>query len=341
MVSAPGEHPRCGGHGRVRLTWPRSGVFIEAMSKVHHCLAVTCFAVTLAAGCSNQKPQPLYASSADQGGYAARYPVELGAARGRAGEQESRTRRLMAEFETYPESLDRPDWGHVKRVVELADQAGRSSEFAQSYEQSQQVNTFFADQGDELRRKIAGSVQWTAKNQSCSEPGKLAGAATHALDVAVEHGQKDRLRDHNEAHRYIELNRESLGTKNAEVLSDQADKIAEASYAAHVGIERDRRQMEAMLSESSEVRSTLEAQVKDLDARAANQTIPAKDRETAQTRSQEAKTALERLQSEQQQAEYVLKELEKRAEQLQKDYEAALAKLLERIDQMPKVAGSA
>jgi hypothetical protein len=102
------------------------------MSKVHHWLAVTGCAVTLAGGCSNQKPAPLYASSADQGGYATRYPVELGAARGNIGEQESRARRLMAEFETYPNALNKPNWSQVQRVVELADQAGRSEEYARS-----------------------------------------------------------------------------------------------------------------------------------------------------------------------------------------------------------------
>jgi chromosome segregation ATPase len=246
----------------------------------------------------------------------------------------------MAEFESYPNALNKPDPSHVRRVVELADQAGRSGEYAQNYEESQQVNGFFAEEGDEVRRKVAGSVQWAAKSDECKEPAKLGGAATHALDTAVEQGQRDRLREHNEAQRYIELYRESIGPKNAEVLSEQADKIAETSYAVHVGIERDRRQMEQMVSESSNVRSTLENQTKDLNARAADQAVPAKDRQTAQKRAEEAKAALDRLQSEQQQAEYVLKDIEQRQEQLKKDYQAALDKLLERIEQLPKTAGA-
>jgi hypothetical protein len=310
------------------------------MSKVHRWLAVTGFAVTMAAGCANQKPPPLYASSADQGGFATGYPVELGTVRGSISEQESRARRLMAEFETYPNALHKPDWSHVRRVVELADQAGRSGQYAQRYEESEQVHGFFADQGDEIRRKVAGSVQWAAKSDECKEPAKLGGAATHALDTAVEQGQKDRLRAHNEAQRYIELYKESLGPKNAEALSEQADKIAETSYAVHVGLERDRRRMEEMVSEASDVRSTLEGQVKDLNARAADQAVPAKDRQTAQKRAEEAKTALDRLDSERQQAEYVLKDMEKRQDQLQKDYQAALDKLLERIEQMSKTAAA-
>ena len=192
-----------------------------------------------------------------------------------------------------------------------------------------------------MRRKLAGSVQWVAKKDSCEKPAKLGATATHALDTAVEQGQRHRLRAHNEAQRYIELYGESLGTKNAEALSEQADKIAETSYAVYVGIERDRRQMEQMVSESSNVRSTLEDQFKELNARAADQTAPAKDRKTAQKRAEEAKTALDRLQSEQQQAEYVLKDMDKRQEQLQNAYKAALDKLLERIEQMPKTAGGA
>ncbi|MBN1610977.1 MAG: hypothetical protein JW940_30380 [Polyangiaceae bacterium] len=310
------------------------------MSKVHHWLAVTGFAVTLAGGCAKQKPPPLYASSADQGGYATGYPVALGTVRGNISEQESRARRLMAEFESYPNALNKPDWSHVRRVIELADQAGRSGQYAQRYEQSQQVSGFFADEGDSVRRKVAGSVQWAAKNDECKEPAKLGGAATHALDTAVEQGQKDRLRAHNEAQRYIELYKESLGPKNAEVLSEQADKIAETSYAVYVGLERNRRQMEEMVSESSNVRSTLEDQIRDLNARAADQAAPAKDRQTAQKRAEAAQTALDRLQTEQQQAEYVLKDMEKRQEQLQKDYKAALDKLLERVEQIPKTAGA-
>jgi hypothetical protein len=311
------------------------------MSKVHRWLAVTGFAATLAGGCASHKTAPLYASSADQGGYATRYPVELGAVRGDIGEQESRARRLMAEFESYPNALNKPDWSHVQHVVELADQAGRSEEYARNYEQSQQVNGFFADEGSEVRRKVAGSVQWVAKDDSCKEPAKLGGAATHALDTAVEQGQRHRLRDHNEAQRYIELHRESLGAKNTETLSDQADKIAETSYAVYVGIERDRRQLEQMVSESSNVRSTLEDQFKDLNALAADQAAPAKDRQTAQKRAEEAKAALDRLQSEQQQAEYVLKDMDQRQEQLRSAYQAALDRLLERIRQMTKTAGEA
>ena len=74
---------------------------------------------------------------------------------------------------------------------------------------------------------------------------------------------------------------------------------------------------------------------------AADQAAPAKDRQTAQKRAEEAKAALDRLQSEQQQAEYVLKDMDQRQEQLRSAYQAALDRLLERIRQMPKTAGEA
>ena len=245
----------------------------------------------------------------------------------------------MGGFESYPESLDKPDWNHVMKVVELADQAGQSEAYARRHEEDAHVSAFFEERGGEIKKKVAGSVQWTAKNQGCREPGQLGGGAAHALGTALDKQRQERLREHNEAHRYINLHREALGAKNVETLEKQADEISDVSYVVHVGIEQTRRQLEQMAAEAADVRATLERSVGELDAQAADTQAPEKDRDAAKKEAEATRAALERLQSEQQQAQYKLKDLEQRASQLKDEYGQALDKLKRRIQE--KAQGTA
>lgn len=311
---------------------------MTGMFNFHGKLGLSALIIALEIGCASKEPPPLYAPSTDQAGYATRYPQRLGEARGRVDQHESRSRRLMGGFESYPESLDKPDWGHVTRVVELADQAGRSEEYAQRYEDDAQVSAFFEENGDEIRNKVSGGVQWSAKNQGCREPGQLGAGAAHALNTAVEKQRQERLRERNEAHRYINLHREALGPKNVEALEKQADEISDVSYAVHVGMEQTRRQLEQRTGEAADVRSTLESSITELDAQAANAQAPQKDRDAAKKEADAARAALGQIQSEQQQAEYVLKELEQRITKLKDEYGQAMEKLRQKIQEKAQAA---
>ena len=177
---------------------------------------LACSAVAVA-GCSNQKPEPLTASSAGESGYAERYPDELAATRGGFTEQEATAQRVIGEFSTFPDELDNPSWPAVTEVVDRADQAGKSQAYVDRLHQNDAVVQFFAEEQRDIDNAVAGAVQYAAKQKNVDAEG-LPGAATGALKRSVDKQLEERLRDHNEAHRYIEDNQEALGKKNVETL---------------------------------------------------------------------------------------------------------------------------
>src|SRR6187431_819536 len=93
------------------------------------------------AACTNEKPEPLTASSASQAGYAERYPESLGAARGRFGEQEAEAKKTGQEFQSYPDALNDPSWPDYLVVVEKADEDGRSAAYVERLKEVQNVQT--------------------------------------------------------------------------------------------------------------------------------------------------------------------------------------------------------
>src|SRR5688572_27119632 len=93
-------------------------------------------------GCSNQKPAPLYASSAGEAGYAERFPDQLASARGRMAEHQSKSTRMMQSFNTYPGELKDPSWPVVLDVVDKADTAGRSGAYAERLGEVENVAAF-------------------------------------------------------------------------------------------------------------------------------------------------------------------------------------------------------
>jgi hypothetical protein len=280
-------------------------------------------------GCSNQKPEPLYASSAVEASYAERYPEELATARGRLSEHESKAQQMMAAFSTYPDELSNPNWKDVETVVDRADQAGKSGAYVARLEEGESVARFFSEERDELDKKVGGAAQYAVKQKNCEVD--VYGTTSAALDKAVEKQLEERLRERNEAHRFIEDNEDSLGRPNLEKLQKQADSIAYTSYLTHVGVKQTRERIEALLEEGADVKKTLdrtleESRVIDADAgRSEGQ------KQRARARAQAAEAAKQRIDSEMQQAEYVLEQLDDRIDKLQKDYAASLDGLKQRI----------
>lgn len=283
--------------------------------------------------CTNASLGPVIASSANQTTYAVRYPDALASARGAFAEQESRSSRLSGELSAYTADIDTKSWNHVSRAYQLSDEAGKSGAYAERYEQTGGITEFFTEEKDKLNQAVAGNVAYSAKQNNCKEPGEVAGTATHALSKAVDKQLQDRMRASNEAQAYIDAHADAIGTKSIEKLRDQVDTLAELSYTANIGVDRTRAKLQALLEESSKVRSTLDDAAKEAEAESQDMTQPEPDRKAAKARAEATRAAAARIDSEQQQGKFVLDEMQKRIEKIRSDYKQAVSGLLEQVKQ--------
>jgi len=291
-------------------------------------------------GCSNQKPAPLYASSASEAGYAERYPDELASARGRFVEHESKSRRMLQSFSTYPDEVRDPSWPVVLEMVNAADTAGRSAAYVRRLEEVEGVARFFDDEKEEISKNVAGAAQYAAKQKGCTDVDAYGGAS-RALEKSVEKQLEKRLREHNDAQRVIDDNPEALKKENLEKLRKQADDIAYVSYMTHVGVAQSKERMEALVAEASDVQKTLDRTIEQSQKAEADANRPAGDKAAAQKRGEAAAAAKQRIESELQQAEHTLKELEQRTKQLQDEYDQALKTLREKLEEKSKAEPAA
>jgi chromosome segregation ATPase len=290
--------------------------------------------LALSLGCASKQDPPLFAPSSDQPAYAERYPAALGSTRERFQEQETQATELSGRFSGYPDELNDPQWNHVREVVDRADHSGRSGTYAQKLEEIEHVQTFFEEEEQELNRQVGGAVSYAAKQKGCD--AEVGGAAAHGMKKAVEKQIEKRLREYNEAHRYIEEHEDALGKNNIEKLEKQADEIAHASYLANVGVEATRRELKVMIEEAKDVESTLDKTIEEYGKAEQDPGRSDKEKQVARDRGEAAKAAKARIESEVQQAQKSLEELEGRIENLKKAYEDALEALRKKIEEKQK-----
>src|SRR3954469_4355590 len=112
-----------------------------------------------ALSCASQNIEPQVASSATHAHYDTDYPLALQATANDFVNSETNVRRATAEFPKYPEQLKDPPWPLVERVVNRADEAGRSESYVTARRELDGTLAFFTVERDELTRKVAGSAQ--------------------------------------------------------------------------------------------------------------------------------------------------------------------------------------
>ncbi|HEY5959347.1 MAG TPA: hypothetical protein VIV60_22470 [Polyangiaceae bacterium] len=299
---------------------------------VKRALYVTLILASLV-GCNTAAQKPVVTSAADQTTYAVRYPDALASARGRFSEQEARAARLSGDLGTFVNDIDTKNWNAVATTYQLADSAGKSQTYAERYEQAEGISGFFTEEKDHLNQAIAGNVAYSAKQNNCKEPGEVAGSATFALSKAVDKQLRERLRAYNEGQSYIDAHAESIGKPAAEKLRDQTDKLTELSYTVNVGVERTRQQMQGLFDESNRIKTTLNDAAKQADEQAQDSTQPEPDRKAAKARADAARNAAGRIDSELQQAKFVMDNMDQRVQKLRTDYQEALRGLLDAVAQ--------
>ena len=282
------------------------------------------FVVALA-GCTRPEPA-LYASAADQPAYAERYPAELGTTQNAYLTDDQQAQTLASGFAKYPDQLDKPpSYAAVLEVVKAADQAGKSADLAAGMAEAEEVRAFFTANKDPIHQKVAGSVDYAAKQKQCD--AELAGTAVGAMDRAIDQEVDETVRSHNAATRVIEDNQDALGRQNLDKLTKQSDQLALASYIVHVRMPQTKRNLDAALGDASTVKKTLERDQEQAKAVLDDPHASKAAKVTADKRSAAASNALAALDAEIADAKKLSQDMDKRTQAAQKSYEDALKAL--------------
>jgi hypothetical protein len=280
-------------------------------------------------GCSKPKIEPQYASSTASPGYATRFPTELAALRSGYFDQEREVQQTAKEFTGYPDRLENPDWARVAEVYRHAEREGQSETYADRLEQTDVVRRFYEQEKDEIRKKVAGAVQFAAKKKNCE--GDVASPAGAAMDKAFEERLEESLHGSSDAHTVVDDHAAALGPKNVQTLREQADAIARASYLAHIGVVRTKLRLRQMLAEAEQVEQTLGRAIEELKAQEKG-TEDEKERARFAERRSEAEKARGRIEAERTGAKSLADEIEKRIEELGKQHAAAFDAVLQKVD---------
>jgi len=289
------------------------------------------------AACSKQPP-PLTAPSGEQPGYAEQYPARLEALRTRFASDEAKVQAALPQLEPASRKLGSADPATTLQLFELADDTGRSSAYAGQALEAETVSRFWDEEKQPLHQKIGGAVVYASKQKECSkECGEdLGGAAAGGADRAVEKQLEERQERVGEIHRFVEDHEESLGKPNLDAAEKEANVIAQLSHITYVRLELYRRELEAALSDASEVASTLERSQKEADAVLADPKASKSRRALAEKRKASAFAARAALDIEVQQGKQALKEMEQREQKLVSDYQKAFEALKDSLEARAK-----
>lgn len=284
------------------------------------------------AGC-NKQPVLTTPSSA-QVAFAEKYPGRLGELRTAFSAGEADARRSFDGVRELPAKLRNTDYGAAQELVRQADAAGRSSYYADEALRKEQIERLFAEGPGTLRRRIAGSVAFVAKEQECAKEhaDALGGAAAAATVRAIARQLDEDLQRHSPATEYLEAEREKLGERNIEALGKQAAAIARASFVANVRLELYRRELDQLLEEEADVRATLDRGVNDSQAALANEELSKRQRARLEERASRARAARTALDGEAGGARAAATDLKARSEALRKDYQTLITTVLDELE---------
>jgi len=290
--------------------------------------------LALAGACAQQQPA-LYASASEQPAYAERYPATVAGLRASYAASEEQATKGSAAFAKYPDALDKPSWPVVLDVVNSADQAGGTGDLAHAMAEGDSVRSFYTAEKEPIHQKVAGSVDYAAKQKPC-EVENLGGTAAGSVDRAIDQSLEDQMHDHNPAVRVIEDNQDAIGKQNVDKLTKQADQITLTSYAVRVRMPQAKRDLDQLLGEASSVRKTLSADQERAEAVLADAKASKPAKATAEKRKTRAFSALASIDSEVSEGKKLSDAMENRTKAAQKAYDDALTSLKKTIDERAK-----
>lgn len=295
------------------------------------------FSLLTSLACSKQPPA-LTAPSGDQPSYAEQYPTHLNTLRTRFATDEAKVQAALPQLEPAAQKLGNADPATVKQLFELADAEGKSSAYAAQAQEAETVARFWDEEKQPLHQKIGGAVSYAGKQKECSKDcgDDLGGVAAGASDRAVEKQLEERQQRLGEIHRFVEEHEDQLGKPNVDAAEKQANGLAELSHLTHVRLELYRRELEASLSEASDVRSTLERTEKESEAVLADSKASKSRRALAEKRKASAAAARAALDGEVEQGKAALKDMEQREKKLVADYDKAFGSLTDGLEKRAK-----
>ena len=283
------------------------------------------------AACSAPKPEPEFASSAGHGHYAREYPEKLNAVTKDFSDRRAEARRLLSELGGYPSKLkDPPSWAHVQEIYERAGEDGRSYAYVGRLRRVEGATVFFETEKDEINKKVAGSVAYTAKKKGCDE--SIAGAAPPALKDVIEKQLEKELHEASEAQQLVDRYRGELGKENAAALEKQADDLSRASYLVHIELVEGKLRLVRMVGEADQIRKTADDTIA---AEKAYQTgykkITDAEKKASEARIAEMNKSKASMDAALKQAEPVVPTLDDEIKKIQKEYDDALEGLRSKI----------
>lgn len=310
---APMRLPTTLGPARLPATPERPPPRVEFLA------GVLVLALSLVA-CHDRTQGPTLASSAEQPGYALRYPEEVARLNDQLQAQTDAATQVGTELAKFPDALSEPDWNEVANVYTHAHEEGKGLAYAQRFEESVVVQRFFDDE----KQTIVGRVAWGAQH-AAKERGhdiQLHGPISFALERAVEKQLSERMRADSTAHALLAERGDALGKKNVETLQQQADQLAFVSHVVHVRWLDDQRRLSELVDEQSRVRSTLQSRIEELEK--ADKPDP--------KQLEQYKAALAKLNDSIARTEQTVEDSERRGEQLRSDYETAFRRLMDEVE---------
>lgn len=279
-------------------------------------------------GCAGPRG-PQAASSANSTTYAQAYPTRLDDALKKAEAHQNEVQQVSSTIASFPDQLKDPKKDRVLEIVQRADESGRSQSYVDTMREAEHVTLFFAEEKDELNKKIGGEVAFAAKQKGCNVD--LYGATGHATGEAINKQIEKRLREHNEAHLLIERYRTELGKANATLLEKQADDISWVSYLVYIEAPESRNSIQAMVSEGEQVKRTADDAISRERAYQGEPGRTAEDKRASDARIAnltKSKAAIDPLLP---RARQYLEASERRNQELRKLYEDVLGKVKDKL----------
>jgi hypothetical protein len=293
-------------------------------------LALAIAALAASPACSAPKPEPEYATSTNHSHYARDYPADLGALTKGWNDRRAEARKIMADFSGYPGKFkDPPSWAHVGEVIDRADEDGRSYAYVERLRRVQGAAAFFDAEKDEINRKVAGSVAYTAKKKGCDEA--IAGAAPPALKDAVEKQLEKELHEASEAQQLVDRYRGELGKENAAALEKEADDLARASYLVHIALVEDKLRMTRMVAEADAIKKTADDDIAAEKAFQQGKKVTDADKKASDARIADMNKSKAGVDAAVKQASGVVPSLEDEIKKIQKEYDDALESLRSKL----------
>jgi hypothetical protein len=291
-------------------------------------LSVALAAVVLPA-CATPKPEPEIASSAAHGGYAKEYPDALQAVIKDFAARKDSARKGMAEFGNLPPHLKDADAKYALQIVERADEDGRQYAYVERLERVEAAGEFFETERDEINKKVAGAVAYTAKKADADT--NIANAVPPSLKDAVDKQLEKELYDASEAQRLVDRYRPELGKETATALSQKADVVSRASYDVHIRMVEDKVRILRLVQEADLIKHTLDDTIAAERAFLAEKRGSDADKKAAEARIAELSKSKASVDGALQQANALVPTFDDEIRKIQREYDNAFDGLTRKL----------